>query len=289
MQGTARCDGPGIRRRCSRRITPSRPIRPPCSPCAPVVLTGTPAPSLYLSPDAVCPRIHQVRPQRELRGRQAAVRRALDGDSLRAPGHAGRPHDHRPGRHAAHPRSPGRHLGGRHQARRLRRHLRGPLLLHRAPADNGLRRRSRRPAAHRPQPQRHRHDDVPDAPAGVHPGAVRRRARPARQPARPRRQAPRDGDGGAHAHPAGAAHDRGALPAGRHRAARTRRRAAAGVVSDDQPQSARRVRDYRHRLCHRPASHQRSAWLRRPDRQHVRQHRDGGLPARERLGRPRCC
>ena len=149
---------------------------------------------------------------------------------------------------------------------------------------DGLRRRGRRPAAHGPQPQRHRHDDVPDAPAGVHPGAVRRRARPARQPAGPCSQAPRNRDGGAHAHPAGAADDRGALPAGRHRAARTRRRAAAGVVSDDEPQSAGRVRDHGYRVRDRSASHERPAWLRRPDRQHLRQHRDGGLPARERLG-----
>ena len=33
---------------------------------------------------------------------------------------------------------------------------------------NGVRRRRGRPAPHRPQPQRHRHDDVPDAAAGMH-------------------------------------------------------------------------------------------------------------------------
>ena len=51
-----------------------------------------------------------------------------------------------------------------------------------------VRRRGRRPAAHRPQPQRHRHDDVPDAPAGVRAGAGRRGARAAREPPRSRRR-----------------------------------------------------------------------------------------------------
>ena len=37
------------------------------------------------------------------------------------------------------------------------------------------------------------------------------------------------------------------------------------------------------------AADERSAGLRRPDRQHLRQHRHRGLPARERRRRPRCC
>ena len=52
-----------------------------------------------------------------------------------------------------------------------------------------------------------------------------------------------------------------------------------------QSQSARRVRDHRHRLPDRPRSDQRAARLRRSDRQHLRQHRDRRLPARERVGR----
>ena len=55
----------------------------------------------------------------------------------------------------------------------------------------------------------------------------------------------------AHAHAAGAADDDRALPARGHRAARTRRRPAAGGVRLDQPQPARRLRDHRHRLSDR--------------------------------------
>ena len=86
--------------------------------------------------------------------------------------------------------------------------LRGPVLLRRAAARCGVRRRGRRTAAHRPQPQRHRHDDVPDAPAGVRAGpGVEGGARAAREPPRSRLAAPRDGHGGAHAHAAGPAND----------------------------------------------------------------------------------
>ena len=65
-------------------------------------------------------------------------------------------------------RRPRRDLAGRDPPREVRRHLRGPVLLHRAADCRGVRRRGRRPAAHRPLAQRHRHDDVPDAAAGAH-------------------------------------------------------------------------------------------------------------------------
>ena len=61
-----------------------------------------------------------------------------------------------------------RHLARRGPGGALRRHLRRSVLLHRTPDRRGLRRGRRRPAAHRAQPQRHRHDDVPDAAARVH-------------------------------------------------------------------------------------------------------------------------
>ncbi len=60
--------------------------------------------------------------------------------------------------------------------------------------------------------------------------------------------------------------------------------AAAGGPRVDQPLSARLVRHYRHRVSDRSTADERSARLRRTDRQHLRQHRDGRLPARERVG-----
>ena len=101
--------------------------------------------------------------------------------------------------------------------------------------------------------------------------------------------APRDAVRRAHAHAAGAADDHRALPAGGHRAARTRFAAAAGGVRDHQPQSARRLRDYRNRLSDRSRADERPAGVRRPDRQYLRQHRDRRLPARERGGGAACC
>ena len=56
-----------------------------------------------------------------------------------------------------------------------------------------------------------------------------------------------------------------------------------------EPQPARRLRDHRHRLSDRPPADERSARLRRADRQHLRQHRDRRLPARERVGDAPCC
>ena len=52
-----------------------------------------------------------------------------------------------------------------------------------------------------------------------------------------------------------------------------------------QPQSARRLRDHRHRLSDRSAAARRELLgFGGADRQHLRQHRDGRLPARERVG-----
>ena len=93
----------------------------------------------------------------------------------------------------------------------------------------GVRRRRRRPAAHRPQPQRHRHDDVPDAAAGVRLGAARRDACDCARSLLDLAESHRETVFAvSHAHTAGAADDGGALPAGGCRAARARR--ARGCV-----------------------------------------------------------
>ena len=55
-------------------------------------------------------------------------------------------------------------------------------------------------------------------------------------------------------------------------------------VRVDEPESARRLRDHRHRLPDRSPPDQRAARVQRPDRQHLRQHRDRRLPARKRVG-----
>ena len=86
-----------------------------------------------------------------------------------------------------------------------------------------------RPSAHRPQPQRHRHDDVPDAPAGVRARALVGEPRTAPVAARAGRAASRHGVRGPHPHPARAADDGGALPARRDRTARTRRQPPPGA------------------------------------------------------------
>ena len=171
--------------------------------------------------------------------------------------------------------------------RAVRRHVRGPVLLRRASAGRGVRRRRRRPAHTRPQPQRHRHDDVPDAAARVASLALlgaRRSALRARAPRSRRRGTARR-----------------CLPRTRTRSRPSRRRsritcspsieqlerdarAPARGVCSDQPQSARRLRDHRHRVSDRSRAHERAARLRRADRQHLRQHRHGRLPARERVG-----
>ena len=51
-----------------------------------------------------------------------------------------------------------------------------------------------------------------------------------------------------------------------------------------QSQPARRVRDYRHRVSNRSSAHLGPARFLRADRQHLRQHRDRRLSAREYLG-----
>ena len=63
---------------------------------------------------------------------------------------------------------------------RLRRGLRGPLLLRGAAAGRAVRGGGGRAAAHGAQPQRHRHDDVPDGAAPARAVAARRHARPPR-------------------------------------------------------------------------------------------------------------
>ena len=91
----------------------------------------------------------------------------------------------------------------------------------------------------------------------------------------------------AHPYAAGAADDDRALPDGGRRAAGARHRQAARGLCEHQPESARRVRDHRYRLSHRSLPDDGAARLRWLDRQHLRQHRHGRLPARERLGRDR--
>ena len=151
----------------------------------------------------------------------------------------------------------------------------------------GLRRRRRRPAAHRAQPQRHRHDDVPDAAARVRCSALiggdaRRCARALLDLAD---RAPRDGVRRAHAHAA-----RRSRPPSRTTCWRSSSSSSAtpsrlqARVRAHQPQSARRLRDHRHRVSDRSRADARAARLRRPDRQHLRQHRHRRLPARERVG-----
>ena len=147
-----------------------------------------------------------------------------------------------------------------------------------------LRRRRRRPAAHRAQPQRHRHDDVSDAAARVRcstlADAVLRAARRARSTlARP---APRD--------------DLSRRTRTRSRRSRRPSRTTCSAVDrgtrarHDPARSPRMRRTNRnplgacaitgHRLSDRSRAHERAARLRRPDRQHLRQHRDRRLSAR---------
>ena len=65
-------------------------------------------------------------------------------------------------------------------------------------------------------------------------------------------------------------------------------RSGCGPPSPHQREPARRVRDHRHRLPDRPRPHERAAGIRRADREHLRQHRHGRLPA-ARACRPRPC
>ena len=146
-----------------------------------------------------------------------------------------------------------------------------------------------RAPAHRPQPQRHRHDDVPDAaagdrarPAGGDAGAARRRC--SASPA-----AHRDTIFPAHTHtqpaqPTTLAH----YLLGGDRAARARR--ACGCA-----RRSRRPIAVRSAPARSPAPGFRSIAQRTSDllgfdgadRQHLRQHRDGRLSAREPVRRRR--
>ena len=197
-----------------------------------------PGRGLYSRLDALRSAVRLARPQRELRGREDAVPGAADGDPLRPPGDARRrgivspPTTHAPARGA--------------RLDLASTDVRKPpydgtcedlffyverLLVAR------LRRGRRRPAAHRAQPQRHRHDDVPDAAAGVHRWrSSTRRVELRAALHRPGRAPPRHGLRRAHPHAAGAADDGRALPARRHRAARARR--ARGCARPTRPRTA---------------------------------------------------
>ena len=120
------------------------------------------------------------------------------------------------------PRGARRDLARRDPQGPLRRDLRGPLLLSRAAGRRRLRRGRGRAPAHRAVAQRHRHDDVPHVAAAVDPRRHRGHAGAAARADSARRPVPRRGVRRAHAHAAGAAVDRRALPAGRHRTARAR-------------------------------------------------------------------
>ena len=155
----------------------------------------------------------------------------------------------------------------------------------RTPDRRGVRRGSGGSAAHRALTQRHRHDDVPDAAAGD--GA--RRSSPAPSSLREvliaLADAHREDVFAAHTHtqpaqPSTIAHY---LLAVIEQLERDTVRLRAAYASNE-PESARRLRDHRDRVSDRPRPHDRAARIRRADRQHLRQHRDGRLPARERVG-----
>ena len=175
--------------------------------------------------------IRHLRPQRELRRRQGAVPVAADGDPLRAPRDA---------------RGAGDRLAPATRTRCARRSTRSRRTTSAASTYDGtyedlffyverlviagLRRRCRRPAAHRAQPQRHRHDDVPDAAARVRPRAARRRRSSCGASLLDLVDRHRDTILAVHTHTQRAQPTHGrALPAGRHRAARARRVAAEGA------------------------------------------------------------
>ncbi len=142
-------------------------------------------------------------------------------------------------------------------------------------------RRERRATPHRAQPQRHRHDDLPDAAASGGPRRARRDAAAA---------------------PLAAGGGRTdtwtrCFPRTRTRSPRSRRQSRTTCSRWSKNSSAARRgaaaafdRTNRNPLgaCaitgtgfpDRPATHERTPRLRRPDGQHLRQHRDGRLPAR---------
>ena len=89
----------------------------------------------------------------------------------------------------------------------------------------------------------------------------RRDARAAQDAARSRGAAHRGRLSRAHSYAAGAADDDRALPDGGRRAAGARHRQAARGLRGDQPESARRLRDYRHGLSHRSRQDVGAAWV----------------------------
>ena len=206
--------------------------------------------------DVFCARVRASRAQRELRGCQGAVPRAAARDSPRPPGDARRV-GHRLTRRCAHAAVAlaaiccdtvrGRHTTA--STEDLFFHLER-LLVESCGRGRG------RPAPHRAKPQRHRHDDVPDAAARVRPGSGGRVALSAHGAPRDRGAAPQHDLRRPHAHPARTADDARALSAGCDRAAGARHRTTARRVRHDQPLPAGRLRHHRDRLRHRSPAYE---------------------------------
>ena len=231
-------------------------------------------------------RIRRLRPQRELRGREGAVPRAAHAHSLRAPGDA----------HRARQSS----RGGRARDSRRARRDRDRTTCGQAAYDSRCEdlfffverlivERCGEDAAGRLHTARSRNDidmTMYRMQQREHdPRAVRRVGAPARRAARSGRRASRGRVRRAHAHAAGAAHRRSpttCTPSSNSSSA-TRVRLRARTPTHE-PESARRVRDHGDRLPDRSHTHERAARVRRPDGQHLRQHRDRRLPAGERVG-----
>ena len=216
---------------------------------------------------------------------------AADGDQLRAPRDARRAGDRLADGRARAARGARRRLAGRDsRASRTTAPTRICSSTSSAWSIAGLRRRRRRPAAHRAQPQRHRHDDVPDAAARVHPRAAGARRFDLRRSLLDLADRHRDTIFAVHTHtqraqPTTVAHYLLAVVEQLERdAARLKARVRA-----HEPQPARRLRDHRHRVSDRSPADLGPARLLRADRQHLRQHRDGRLPAREHVGDAACC
>ena len=130
------------------------------------------APAVKFAPDYVACVLNDV-----FEDAKAQFLVAADGDSLRAPGDARRAGHRLAGRRPRACRGARLHRSRRRSPGAVRRHLRGPVLLRRTADRGAVRRGRRRTAAHRTLAQRHRHDDVPHAPARDGAGADRRDAR----------------------------------------------------------------------------------------------------------------
>ena len=135
----------------------------------------------------------------------------------------------------------------------LRRLVRGPVLLRRAADRRGCGGGRGRPAAHRAVAQRHRHDDVPDAAAGVDPRRCSRARCGCGEVLLDLADRHREDVFPAHTHtqpaqPTTIAHYLLAVVEQLERDARP----AACRVRQHEPQPARRLRDHRHRVSHRP-------------------------------------